>query len=112
MPIVRCDILSGHNTETKDALYKDLHDAIADNWAKGHISIALTETHAWPDNKQVVLPVDLRTGRSPEKQHRNAHFDQVEQELERLAGTRDEDHTRLIHYFPVEARPFSGTPLP
>lgn len=112
MPIIRCDIPSGHSAETKDALYKILHNAIADNWAKEHIWIALSEKHAPPENKQVILTVDLRPGRGNEEQRRNALFDQVQQEFQRLIGTREDDLILLIRDFPDEACLSGGAPLP
>lgn len=112
MPIIRCDIPSGHDTATKDALYKALHRAIAENWAKEHIWIALSEKHTPDDNNQVMMTVDLRPGRGNEAARRDALYDQVQREFEALIGTKAEDFILLIRDFPDEACISAGAPLP
>lgn len=112
MPIIRCDIPSGHDRATKDALYRILHDSIAETWAREHIWIALCEKHAPPENRQVILTVDLRPGRGGEAARRDALFDRIQRGFEALIGTRADDLILLVRDFPDEACLSGGALLP
>ena len=112
MPIIRVDIPEGHDRDTKDALYRALHDAIAETWAREHIWIALREKYSPPGNAQVMMTVDLRPGRGGEAERLRALFDRVQGDFEGLIGTTAKDLIVLIRDFPQEACLSEGGTLP
>ncbi len=112
MPIIRVDIPEGQDRETRDALYRALHDAIAETWAKEHIWIALREKYGPPGDRQVIVTVDLRPGRGGEAGRLRALFDRLQGDFARLIGTGAKDMIVLIRDFPDEACLSEGGPLP
>lgn len=112
MPIVRVDVPEWLSHDQRTEIRAALHGCIARTWFREHIWVAVRPVTTEPDERMVIMTVEVRDGRGHEKERTEALFAEAHDVFERIVGTRPEEFILLVRKFGQDDCISGGAPLP
>ncbi|MGB7180658.1 MAG: hypothetical protein WBD51_01905 [Burkholderiaceae bacterium] len=112
MPIVRVDVPESMSHEQQMEIRRELHGCIARTWFREHIWVAVRSYASEPDEKTVIMTVEVRGGRGHEKERAEALFEEALDVFSRVVGTGREELIVLCRKFAQEDCISGGDELP
>jgi len=112
MPIVRADVPEWLSHEQRTEIRKELHGCIARTWFKEHIWIAVRTYTSEPQERTVIMTVEVRGGRGHDKERAEACFDESLDVFSRIIGTKADELIVLCRKFGQEDCISGGDELP
>ena len=90
MPIVRVDVPEWVSREQKLEIRREMHGCIERTWFKEHIWVAVRDYASEPEERMVIMTVEVREGRGHDKERAEALFLEAQEALQRIVGTQPE----------------------
>ena len=87
MPIVRADVPEWLTREQRLEIRAELDKCIAKTWFKEHIWVAVRPYTSEPEERTVIVTVEVRSGRGHELERAEAMFVESLDALNRIVGT-------------------------
>jgi len=112
MPIVRVDVPESLNHEQQMEIRREMHGCITRTWFREHIWIAVRPYASEPNERTVIMTVEVRGGRGHEKERAEALFEEAHEVFERIIGTGREELIVLCRKFSQEDCISGGDELP
>ena len=112
MPIVRVDVPEWLSHAQRTDIRAALHGCVARTWFREHIWIAVRPITTEPDERMVIMTVEVREGRGHEKERTQALFDEAHEVFERIVGTPPEEFILLVRMFGQDNCISGGAALP
>jgi hypothetical protein len=112
MPIVRVDVPEWLSREQRVEIRAAMHGCIARTWFKEHIWVAVRDYNSEPEERTVIMTVEVRDGRGHEKERAEALFLEAHDVFERVIGTRPEELIVLCRKFAQDDCISGGGELP
>ena len=112
MPIVRADVPEWLTHEQRLEIRKELHGCIARTWFKEHIWIAVRPYTSEPEERMVIMTVEVRGGRGHDRERAEACFDEALDIFSRVVGTKEEELIVLCRKFGQDDCISGGDELP
>ncbi len=112
MPIVRVDVPEWLSREQRVEIRAAMHGCIARTWFKEHIWIAVRSYTSEPEERTVIMTVEVRDGRGHEKERTDALFLEAHEVFERVVGTAREELIVLCRKFGQDDCISGGDQLP
>lgn len=112
MPIVRVDVPEWLSREQRTDIRAAIEGCIARTWFKEHIWVAVRPFTTEPDERTVIMTVEVRGGRGHEKERTEALFLEAHEVFERVIGTRPDELIVLVRKFGQDDCISGGAPLP
>ena len=112
MPIVRADVPEWLTHEQRLEIRKELHGCIARTWFKEHIWIAVRPYTSEPEERMVIMTVEVRGGRGHDRERAEACYDEALDIFSRVVGTKEEELIVLCRKFGQDDCISGGDELP
>lgn len=112
MPIVRVDVPQSLSHEQQMEIRREMHGCISRTWFREHIWIAVRPYASEPDEKTVIMTVEVRSGRGHDKERAEALFEEAFEVFDRIIGTSREELIVLCRKFAQEDCISGGDELP
>ena len=112
MPIVRVDVPEWVSHEQKLEVRKEMHGCIERTWFKEHIWVAVRDYTSEPDERMVIMTVEVRDGRGHDKERAEALFLEAQEVFQRIVGTQPSEFIVLCRKFGQEDCISAGDELP
>ena len=112
MPIVRVDVPEWLNRAQRLEIRKEIHGCIERTWFKEHIWVAVRDYTSEPEERMVIMTVEVRGGRGHDKERAEALFLEAQEVFERIIGTRSEECIVLCRKFEQNDCISGGDELP
>jgi hypothetical protein len=112
MPIVRADVPEWLSHEQRSEIRAQLHGCIERTWYKEHIWVAVRAYTSEPNERTVIVTVEVRDGRGHEKERAQAMFAETHEVMARIVGTREDELIVLCRKFAQEDCISAGGELP
>ena len=112
MPIVRVAVPEWVSHEQKLEVRKEMHGCIERTWFKEHIWVAVRDYTSEPDERMVIMTVEVRDGRGHDKERAEALFLEAQEVFQRIVGTQPSELIVLCRKFGQEDCISAGGELP
>ncbi|NKB60229.1 MAG: hypothetical protein GKS00_28315 [Alphaproteobacteria bacterium] len=112
MPIVRIDVPEWLGREQRVDIRAAMHGCIARTWFKEHIWIAVRSYTSEPEERTIIMTVEVRDGRGHEKERTEALFLEAHEVFERVVGTPPDELIVLCRKFGQDDCISGGDQLP
>ncbi len=112
MPIVRVDVPEWLTQEQRLQIRRDLHGCIERSWFREHIWVAVRTYATEPDERMVIMTVEVRGGRGHEKERTEAIYAEALEVFNRIIGTQSDELISLCRFFNQDDCISGGGQLP
>jgi|GEM_PF-1540164 len=112
MPIVRVDVPQSLSQEQQLEVRREIHGCIERSWFREHIWIAVRPYASEPNERTVIMTVEVRGGRGHDKERAEACFEEAFEVFNRIVGTEREELIVLCRKFAQEDCISGGDELP
>lgn len=112
MPIVRVDVPESLDHAQRMEIRRELHGCIARTWFREHIWVAVRSYTSEPEERTVIMTVEVRGGRGHDKERAEALFEEAHDLFQRMIGTTREELIVLCRKFAQEDCISGGDELP
>lgn len=112
MPIVRADVPEWLSYEQRKEIRAQLHGCIERTWFREHIWVAVRPYTSEPDERTVIVTVEVRDGRGHEKERAEAMYAETQAVMQRIVGTTPAELIVLCRKFSQEDCVSGGAELP
>ena len=112
MPIVRADVPEWLTHEQRMEIRRELHGCIERTWFKEHIWVAVRTYTSEPEERMVIMTVEVRGGRGHDRERAEACFDEALDIFSRVVGTTEEELIVLCRKFGQDDCISGGDELP
>lgn len=112
MPIVRVDVPEWLSREQRVEIRKEMHGCIERTWFKEHIWVAVRNYTSEPEERMVIMTVEVRGGRGHDKERAEALFLEAQEVFQRIIGTQPDECIVLCRKFEQNDCISGGDQLP